>query len=344
MSDFVRIPYSQLLAAVSDALCAAGLAAEQAAIEAEVMVEADLLEVPSHGIRMLPPLLSALRDGRVSVSPQIGVLRDFGAVCSMDAGNGPGRYASWRAMQAAMTKAEQYGIGLCVLSHATHWGRAHAYASRAAQSGLIALCVTNAMPTMQAWGSLKAVLGNNPIAIGIPGVVADEPLVLDMAMSQAAVGKVGTWLREGKPLPEGWGIDASGHPTSDANAILQGGAVSAMGGHKGMALSFMFELLTGALTGGLLCHQIGAQMQGGIETESSKLFIAIKPEALIDISVFSAQREALLAYLRQDATSPAGAFLYPGERGWLARRANLHEGVPVHADIVTQLRAASVAL
>lgn len=337
-----RFSYQKLIAAIADSLVAAGVAEDQARLEAEIMAEADLLEVPSHGVRMLPPLLQALREQRVNPQPHIQTLREFAAICMLDADNGPGRFASWWAMQAAMARAEQFGVGLCVLAHATHWGRAHAYASRAAQAGMIGLCTTNATPTMLAWGARKAVLGNNPLAIAIPGKNSDEPIVLDMAMSQAAVGKVGTWLREGKSLPEGWGVDAEGRPTTDAVAILQGGAVSAMAGYKGMALSLMLEMLTGVLAGGLLCHEIGAQMQGGIETQSSKIFIAIKPDALLDPVVFAERRESLLTHLREQASSPESAFLYPGERGWRAQASNLVIGVPLHHEIVAQLRAAGV--
>jgi len=340
VTDDLRVPYAELVSLVAESLSATGVVQEQAQLEAEIMAEADLLEVPSHGVRMLPPLLRALRENRVNARPRIRTIREFAAVCALDADNGPGRFSSWTAMQVAMERAEKFGVGVCVLSHATHWGRAHAYASRAAQCGLIGLCTTNATPTMQAWGARKAVLGNNPLAIAIPGAQTDEPIVLDMAMSQAAVGKVGTWLREGKALPEGWGMDAEGHPSTDARAILQGGAVAAMGGHKGMALSLMLEMLTGVLAGGLLCHEIGAQ--GGIETESSKIFIAINPVALIEPSVYAERRDALLAHLREEASSAESPFLYPGERGWQARANNLHAGVPLHHEIVEQLRAAGV--
>jgi len=342
--DVSRYPFPHLVTAVANRLHSVGVPKEQASLEAEIMAEADLLEVPSHGVRMLPPLLAALQEGRVNPAPHIALTRDFAAVCALDADNGSGRFASWAAMQAAMARADQFGVGVCVLAHATHWGRAHAYASRAAQAGYIALCTTNAVPTMQAWGSTKAVLGNNPLAIAIPGLIAKEPIVLDMAMSQAAVGKVGTWLREGKSLPAGWGVDAQGRPTTDANAILQGGAVAAMGGHKGMGLSLMFEMMTGVLAGGLLCHELSAQMRGGIETESSKIFIAINPDALIDPATFAERRACLLDYLRAQANSPESPFLYPGERGWRACELNLRDGVPIHREIVEQLRAAGVVL
>src|SRR5690606_29108278 len=188
--------YADLCSAVAQSLVTAGVSADQAAIEAEVMAEADLLEVPSHGVRMLPPLLAALREGRVNSRPRFQLQRELGAICVLDCDNGPGRFASVKAMQAATDRAAQFGVAVCLAKNTSHWGRAHAYASRAAQQGFIGLCTTNAIPTMAVWGAKKRVIGNNPLAIGVPGIHPHESWVLAMAMSQAAVGKAATWLRE----------------------------------------------------------------------------------------------------------------------------------------------------
>jgi LDH2 family malate/lactate/ureidoglycolate dehydrogenase len=162
-------------------------------------------------------------------------------------------------------------------------------------------------------------------------------------MSQAAVGKVSTWLREGKPIPEGWGVDAQGNPSTDARAILSG-AVSPMAGHKGAGLALMLEFMTAALGGGLLCHDL-AIPAGGVETDTSKLFIALNIEAFAEngLAAFHAQVEDYLNYLRAEA-STREPFLFPGERGWQECSDNLRDGVPLHAEIVAQLLAAGVPL
>jgi LDH2 family malate/lactate/ureidoglycolate dehydrogenase len=177
MQEVETIPYQKLCTYVSQALIAAGVADDQAELEAEIMAEADLLEVPSHGVRMLPPLLTALREGRVNARPNFQIQREMGAICILDCDNGPGRFASMTAMQAAINRAQSFGVGVCLARNTTHWGRAHAYASRAAQQGFIGICTTNAIPTMAVWGAKKPVIGNNPLAIAVPGVKADEPWV-----------------------------------------------------------------------------------------------------------------------------------------------------------------------
>lgn len=337
MTDVLRVPYATLCAAVQQALCKAGVSAEQASVEASIMTEADLLEVPSHGVRMLPGLLSALAEKRATLNPQFSTQRDLGAICVLDCDNGPGRYASARAMDAAIERARQFGVGVCLAKNTTHWGRAHAYASRAAQAGFIGICTTNAIPTMAIWGAKKRVIGNNPLAIGIPNLNSNEPIVLDMAMSQAAVGKVSTWLREGKTAPGNWGIDAEGNPTSDTKEILKG-AVTPMGEHKGAGLALMFELLTAALAGSAFTYEILARDASGIDSASSKIFIALNVEAFIERAEFTSRVQDFLSYLDRDA-SP---FQYPSERGWQARDRNLVEGVPLHKEIVEQLAGVGI--
>ncbi len=337
MSEPFRIPYSELVKKVSAQLQQAGVPAERADREASIMAEADLLEVPSHGVRMLPGLLEAIKQQRVVSAPTINLESELGAICVLDCGNGPGRYAAEQAMQAAVERAKQFGVGVCLAKKTTHWGRAHAYASRAAQQGFIGICTTNAMPTMAIWGAKKRVIGNNPLAIGIPGLEANKPVVLDMAMSQAAVGKVNTWLREGRSVPANWGIDANGNPSADAKEILAG-AVLPMGEHKGAGLALMMELLTAALAGAAFTQELFARDQSGVDSDSTKIFIALNVSAFVDPAIFHSRVSDFLHYLQEEAAP----FQYPGERGWSVQEKNLREGVPLHQEIVDQLTSVGI--
>lgn len=339
MSEYFRIEYKKLCALLSARLQAAGVPELNANIEAEIMAEADLLEVPSHGVRMLPGLLKALEENRVKPTPTLKTLRDLGAICVLDCENGPGRFVAATAMQSAIDRARKFGVGVCLAKNTTHWGRAHAYASRAAQAGFIGICTTNAMPTMAIWGAKKRVIGNNPLAIGIPGVGNSNPLVLDMAMSQAAVGKVSTWLREGREVPANWGIDAEGNPSNDAKEILSG-AVLPMGEHKGAGLALMMEMLTAALAGAAFTQELFALDKSGIDANASKIFIALNVEAFIEPEMFQNRVKDFLKYLSEEAAP----FQYPGERGWDAREKNLREGVPLHAEIISQLKDIGIPL
>ena len=194
---------------------------------------------------------------------------------------------------------------------------------------------------MLAYGSSQPLLGNNPLAIGVPRGERD-PIVLDMAMSQAAVGKVGTYLREGKSAPTNWGLDANGNPTDDPAAILASGKLLPFGDHKGAGLALMLELLTGALAGGLFSFEVFQHEKTGLDPDSSKLFIALDVQAFVEQERFTQRIDDLLAWLRD--AEPGLTIVYPGERGWQTRDQNLRDGVPIHREIVEQLRAGGVML
>jgi LDH2 family malate/lactate/ureidoglycolate dehydrogenase len=245
-------------------------------------------------------------------------------------------------MRAAVERARRFGVGACLATNTTHWGRAHAYACVAAGEGMIGICTTNAIPNMLAPGSSRPVLGNNPLAIAAPRGAGRHPVVLDLAMSQAAFGRVATEAREHRPAPEGWGLDAAGHRTNDPEAILASHNLLPMGGHKGAGLAVMMEIVTGALGGGLLSHEIGRADPSGLDEGASKLFLAIDVEAFGDRARFDQRVDDLLAYLRD--SSAAEALLAPGERGWRTRAEYERDGIPVHPDVIAELRKAGVDL
>jgi LDH2 family malate/lactate/ureidoglycolate dehydrogenase len=342
MAKEIRIPHAQLVSVIAKALADAGVPANVCAVEAGVMAEADLLGVPSHGVRMLPGLVWGIRDGRVTANPQIKIIRERPASCVLDGDNGPGRFVSVQAMQQAIERAKRAGIGACLATRVTHWGRAHAYACRAAQAGMIGICTTNAIPNMLAWGSTRPLLGNNPLAIAVPRGRGREAIVLDMAMSQAAVGKIGTFLREGKKVPANWGLDAEGKSSDDPAAILAGKKILPFGVHKGVGLALIMELLTGALTGGLFSHEIAQADPTGLDAGSSKLFLALDIPAFVDAERFDQRVEEWIAWLHQ--AEPGLTITLPGERGWQTREGYLAEGIPIHAEIVAQLEMIGIRL
>ena len=328
--------------ALSDALAREGVPPQVRQIEADLMTEAELHGVPSHGLLMLPRLLAGFRDGRANPDPRVRLVRDAAAACVLDGDRGPGRYVGAQGMRAAVERAGRFGIGACLATETTHWGRAHAYACLAAERGCIGICTTNAIPNMLAPGSSRPVLGNNPLAIAAPRGGGGHPVVLDIAMSQAAFGRVATAQREGQAVPAGWGLDADGHPTSDAAAILASQNLLPMGGHKGAGLAVMMELLTGALGGSLLSHEIARRDGSGLDPGASKLFVAIDVGAFGERARFEARLEDLAAHLREGAPDPE--VVCPGDRGWRTRAEYERNGIPVHPDVITALREVGVDL
>jgi LDH2 family malate/lactate/ureidoglycolate dehydrogenase len=292
---------------------------------------------------MLPGLVQGIRDGRIRPDPELKLIKDRAAICVLDGGFGPGRFVSMEAMRQAIDRSRNYGLGACLALHTSHWGRAHAYACRAATQGVIGICTTNAITNMVGFGSSELLLGNNPLAIGIPARAADEPLVFDMAMSQAALGKVATWRREGKKVPYGWGLNDAGQPTDNPSEIMASGKLLPLGEHKGAGLSLMMEILTAALGGGLFSFELIMRDASGLDTGASKMFLALDPEAFIGREKLLQRTEALLAWIRAHAGT-AENLLLPGERGWATRIRYLEEGIPIHPDIAVKLESFGIPL
>ena len=326
--------------AISEALAREGVPPHVREIEADLMTEAELHGVPSHGVLMLPRLLDGFRDGRANPKPAVVLTRAAAAACVLNGDRGPGRYVGVRGMLAAVERAGRFGIGACLATETTHWGRAHAYACLAAERGYIGICTTNAIPNMLAPGSDRPVLGNNPLAIAAPRGGSRHPIVLDLAMSQAAFGRVAAAAREGEAVPPGWGLDADGNPTTDAAAILASRRLLPMGGHKGSGLAIMMELLTAALGGGLLSPEIARRDGSGLDPGASKLFIAIDVGAFGERARFEARVDDLSAHLRGTASDPE--VVCPGDRGWRTRAEYQRDGIPMHPDVLAALRAAGV--
>lgn len=338
MSETKRIAHNDLVQWIQRILADNGVPEKNGRIEAEIMAEADLLGVPSHGVRMLPGLVQGIRDGRIRPDPEVKLIKDRAAVCVLDGAFGPGRFVSCEAMRQAIERSRTYGLGACLAVHTSHWGRAHAYACRAARQGVIGICTTNAITNMTGWGSADLLLGNNPLAIGIPAKTADEPLVFDMAMSQAALGKVATWKREGKKVPSGWGLDRTGRPTNDPAEIMASRKILPFGEHKGSGLALMMEILTAALGGGLFSFELIERDASGLDTGTSKLCLALDPEAFIGREELLRRTEELLEWIRAHAGKETDLLL-PGERGWATRMRYLAEGIPIHPDIAVHLDA-----
>jgi LDH2 family malate/lactate/ureidoglycolate dehydrogenase len=328
--------------ALGAALAREGAPAHVREIEAALMTEAELHGVPSHGMLMLPRLIAGFRSGRATPDPCIRLVRDAAAACVLDGDRGPGRYVGVQGMRAAIDRAGRFGIGACLVTGTTHWGRAHAYACLAADVGCIGICTTNAIPNMLAPGSSRPLLGNNPLAIAAPRGGGRHPIVLDLAMSQAALGRVATARREDRAVPIGWGLDADGTPTSDAAAILASHKLLPMGGHKGAGLAVMLELLTGALGGSLLSQEIVQSDATGLDAGASKLFVAIDVGAFGGRARFEQRVDDLAAHLRDGAPDPDT--LFPGDRGWRTRREYERDGIPVHPGVVAALREVGVEL
>ena len=210
MVDSKRIEYRELIQFFKQTLMAVGAPSHVAEVEAEIGAEVDLCGVHSHGVRLLPVMVENIQTGLTNPDPEVKVLTEYPASVLAETDRGIGRYVSAIGMDMAIERAETYGIGAVTIRGVAHWGRGYSYAARAARAGMIGLAFTNAIINFPAWGTSTASLGNNPMAIGVPVEDGSEPAVLDLAMTQTAIGRVREAAETGQRVPLGWGLDVAG--------------------------------------------------------------------------------------------------------------------------------------
>lgn len=331
--------YGELKRFIYQILIKVGVPAEIAQVEAEITADVDLAGVHSHGVQLVPKLAENIQAGLVNPAPQLGVVAEQPASVLYETDRAIGRYTSAITMDVAIERAAKYGVGLAAVRGVAHWGRGYSYARRAAKAGYIGIAYTNATVNFPAWGTSVPSLGNNPMAIGVPTADGSEPVVLDMAMTQAAIRKIMDAASSGDVVPVGWGVDEEGRMTKDPRAILDSQRFLPMGGHKGSGLAFMIELLTAGLAGGLLCFEQGTQgrpddFAGG----STKTFLAIRPFGHWLIT----RTEDLKDHLKAVTPAPEqGEVRWPGERSRRFRLEYETTGIPFRPPLIQLLERLS---
>ncbi len=295
----------------------------------------------SHGVARLPVYVERLRAGVLNARPRPTVLRRDGAVAAVDGDQGPGQVAGVFATDVSIELAREHGAGVAVVRRSAHFGAAAYYAMRAAEQGLVAMAMTNTEPLVIPYGGAEPALGTNPICLAAPS--AGGVFNLDMATSQVAMNRVWNARDEGRPIPEGWGVDAEGLTTTDAAAVVSG---MPLGGYKGYGLALMVEVLCGVLAGAGVREGVGELYGDGTAPQDTGHFhLAIDPERTVGRDRFAAVLEGLLTELR--AIPPAPGFdevLVAGDPEDRARAERERSGVPIEPALWGTLGALSEEL
>ena len=316
-----------------------GASKEYAQISAEVLVEANLCGVDSHGVRMLPGFVTLVRNGKIKPQARIQVIRETPVIAHLDANLAPGHVVSVQSMKMAVKKAKTSGIGFVLVRNSTHWGRAAYYSVLAAREGCAGICFVNTESNMPYWGTRAPRIGNNPLSIGVPRA-SGEPIVLDMAMSQAAFFKIVLYNREGKKVPLGWGVDEQGRPTDDPAAILKSKRLVSTGQHKGSGLALMTDILTGILSGGMFCGELLGEAKGmPHSTGYAQAFMAIDIAFFLSLEAFQRRVDELVAYVKGGPPAEGLSEIHiPGERSWRERALREKVGIPLDEITLGELR------
>jgi LDH2 family malate/lactate/ureidoglycolate dehydrogenase len=337
MKSIVKV--KDLLAFIEQVYQTAGASKEYARIAAEVMVEANLCGVDSHGVRMLPGFIALAGNGKINPKARVGVIKETPVIAHLDANLAPGHVVSVQAMKMAVEKAKASGIGFVLVRNSTHWGRAAYYPVLAAREGCAGICFVNTESNMPYWGTRAPRIGNNPLSIGVPRG-SGEPVVLDMAMSQAAFFKIVLYGREGKKVPLGWGVDEQGRPTDDPAAILKSRRLVPTGQHKGSGLALMIDILTGILSGGMFCGELLGEAKGmPHSTGYAQAFLAIDIASFLPLEVFKRRVDELVAYIKAGPLAEGFSEIsIPGERSWRERALREKMGIPLDETTLGELQ------
>lgn len=333
-----RADASQLRRFAERVLSAAGLAQEEVSVTAEGLVAASVRGVDSHGVLRLPQYADCLRSGEINPRPRVRVVDRRGSTALVDADGGYGYRPSLLAVQVAVEIAGSMGIGMVGVRNSHHFGMAAIYTIRISEAGMIGVVTTNGTPVMAPIGGVRTAVGNNPISCAVPRTPPHPPIVLDMALSEVAFGKIRLAAVEKRPIPLGWAFDSHGRPTTDPDEALRAGLLAPAGQHKGYGLSVIVDVLAGILTGSPSSTDASAhgRREGGV----GHLVLAIQPGVFVEPDRFYGGVEQLVARIKAVplAEGARGVFL-PGEPEWNTAQARLKEGVPISDELAERLVA-----
>jgi LDH2 family malate/lactate/ureidoglycolate dehydrogenase len=337
MSEF-RVSSLQLEAFIASAMTALGLPESDAKTIGELMTEADMQGSDGHGVIRLVPYAKRILSGGLNLKPNIQIIQERTAMALIDGDNGMGHLVMKRATELAIHKARSAGIAWVGSRLSNHAGPASLYARMALKHDMIGLyfAVGNANH-LPPWGGLDMLLSTNPIAAAIP-TLQEPPVVLDMATTVAAYGKVKAKAQRGEMMPEGWMIDRQGKPLLDPTKSDEGFLLP-IGGYKGYGLSLIVGILAGTLNGAAMGSQvIDFNKDFSTTTNTGQAIAVIDPAAFGDIQDFKRNVDQLVRELRGAQRMPGVERIWlPGEQSHQKRMDHDKQGVLLAPSLVKQL-------
>ncbi|MEP6996735.1 MAG: Ldh family oxidoreductase [Betaproteobacteria bacterium] len=326
-----RLALDALRELAERALRRAGASAAMAAVTAQALAEADAQGLGSHGVARVPQYAAHLRNGRAVGDAVAKVVKSRGGAALVDAAGGLAFPACALAVDEAIRRAREFGVSFVAVTNSHHFGVAAYHLAPIAAASMVGLALGNSPAAMAVPGGRHPVLGTNPIAAVFPRQNG-EPLTIDLSLSQVARGRIMIAAKEGRPIPQGWALDAEGKPTTDAQTAL-GGSMLAMGGDKGAMLALVVELLACALTGAAMGFEADSFLaDDGNRPRVGQAFLVIDPAALAGMPVYVERVETLVAEMQKDA----GVRL-PGNRRNALAAAAARDGVEIQSELHRQL-------
>ncbi|MDD3655231.1 MAG: Ldh family oxidoreductase [Atribacterota bacterium] len=316
-----------------------GLSEEHAGILSDTLVQANLRGVDSHGVLRLPVYIERSRIGLISYQKDINIISKNLCVSLIDGENNFGQIVAYYGMKEAIKKADQKetGIGFVGISHTNHMGMAAYYAMMAAKKGMVGIAMSNSPATVAPWGGAQPMLGTNPIAIAIPAG-KEYPVVLDMATSLVARGKIRLALDNKQEIPLGWALDLDGNPTTDPQKAIKG-ALLPFGGPKGYAISLIIQIFSTILSNSAREMEIKSMYDFSGKSEIGIFLGAIKIDCFISRDKFNHEMDELIERIKTSKLAKGNEMIYlPGEIELEQQKKREKEGIPLSKTLYDNLR------
>lgn len=341
-TDITRITPTQAQRIATELLRAHGVGPTDAVTIAEQLVLADLRGVDTHGLIRLPGYIGRVEAGDLHPDHAPTVIHETPGTAMVDGGHNFGQVVAAHAMTIAIEKAKTVGVGTVTAKNSSHFGAAATFAMMAAESGCMGIAATNGWPLMPGVGGAERTIGNNPLAIGAPTRLG-YPMVVDIAMSQVAAGKLRVALALGQTIPLDWAFDNTGMPTDDPHeALFNGGLLRPVGDHKGFGLAVMMDVLSGVLSGGMFGSDVTSDQPG--YSNVGHFFTAINIDAFGGLESFLDRIDELAHRIQGSKTRPGAtdAVMVPGQPEARTTANRLRDGIPYPTPVWEKLTTLAV--
>jgi LDH2 family malate/lactate/ureidoglycolate dehydrogenase len=335
MSPEVRVPWESLKTFTKEVFVQVGLPPEDAETEAEVLIWANLRGVDSHGVLRIPSYVQNVETGQMNPRPNIHIVKETPATLIIDADHAFGPVVTILAMKQVIQKAKAVGIGWGVIRNTTHQGAMGYYALMAAKEGMAGIAIVCSPPNMAPHGAKAAGVHNSPIAIAVPGK-RHRPIILDMATSVVAGGKLQLAIDKGVSIPEGWALDTEGHPTTDprlAKILLP------FGGPKGSGLALMFECLSSVMVDNPLLEPTLLGKETVRRHRQNSIVVAIDISTFTTVERYQEHIDHLIDGLKAlPKAEGVDEIFVPGEVEDRVYEERIQHGIPLPAGTVRNLQ------
>ena len=331
----VRVAKDPLKQFSKEVFIRVGFSPEDAEVQADVLVWANLRGVDSHGVLRIPWYVELVDKGHMHPRPKIQVQKETPATVLFDADYAPGPVVTVQAMNRVIKKAREVGIGWGLIRNTMHQGAIGYYSLMAAREGMAGIALVCNPPNMAPHGARAAGLHNSPIAIAVPGN-RHRPLLLDMATSVAAGGKLTLAMDKGVSIPEGWALDKDGNPTTDPKLAT---ILMPFGGYKGSGLAMMFECLSSLMVGNPLLEPVFQGKEGAMIHHQNSVVAAVNIGTFTDVEKYKAHVDAIIEGLKAlPKASGVDEIFVPGEPEDKVYDERLRNGIPLPEGTVQKLR------